>query len=408
VKNWNQPFTFMLFSIWLLSTSPVLAQTCDTLRGTGLTLVDRVEKTMSSYERKAADYNVAIKAADQAYKDRADINEKWPQVILKRDILISSTMTTLGVLADMNAFNKNYQAAGCFESDLATIEADYQQTISPFTSNLVILHQVPDDWRKRYQSDIASSQCKALDQKAKSDDVKGASWAQKYDPLIEAYDIKRASMDKMAATAPDYSNQRNELLSARDKALPGVIGYSDVLNRMFENAKAKRNAGCIAMTDTDLENFRARNDNLLAEIQTKADEMMALETSFPVTPIGPVIEPKPRTVPVETIPTDMTPAPLPVAPAPSVVISAAGPITMRNASGNILCIHQTNTLETVCNFMPGTVRTLTAMEVMVFGGGYWTQNQKYRDMKVCQILNPSSKERIITRSISPGCTPSAQ
>ncbi len=381
------------------------ADECLSLRTIGVGKAAAVESTISTYDSKADVYNQKLKAADAAFALRSEANFEWPQVLTARNSLIVAGEDAKQALSEMNDFNQSFAKAKCFEATPADIEAEYQSAKARFDTNLNILYNVPQSWQARYAKTEKQEQCAALEAKVKLADKNGLEWAAKHDGLLRSYDEAIQAMQGVSFTSVAYQKLRVNLVSSRDQALPGVIGYPGILLALFGGTIEKHNTGCITMSAQNLNQYKRTRDGLLSEIKEKHREMLAIETVFP----APIAEASP--VEVLGLKAETLDKPAPVMSSPTPIVPRTQPkriaLNLFNASGQILCIYNPETRASRCNFMPGTSQQIKAKHLTVFGGGYWSGSGRYLDMKTCHLVSEDATSWTISGGIAAGCQPPA-
>lgn len=381
---------FTLF--FLMSTSLAFAQQdCEAMQAQGSQLAQAAQQRANAYDQYAIAYNATLKEADNIRTQNADMDAAWVKLVAARDQLKQAGEKTLSALATLHDFNLQFVAAGCVSVPTDTINAEYQQSIAPFQSNMVTLAKIPNDWRK-YGANSAKPDkmsCLQLADKMKAIDANGRAFADKFDPLIADYDKKHEQLLLVPDhSKPVYSKLRNQLITARGAALPGVKGYPAVLQAMYDITLRQHAAGCINLNDNAMANYKTNNSQLLAEIKAKLQEMENLEITFP----APTVSRSPS----ESV------AILQVPDIPAGNLD----IRLRNASSSILCLLQDTANEAVCNFFPGQMREVHASQVRVFGGGYWTPEGQYSDMTLCRDFTQVSgdREQIVRMGLEANCS----
>ncbi|PHR60254.1 MAG: hypothetical protein COA47_07590 [Robiginitomaculum sp.] len=382
-----------------------IADECLSLRTIGVGKAAAVETTVASYDAKAEIYNQKLKAADAAFALRSEANFEWPQVLTTRNSLIIAGEAAKRALAEMNGFNQTFAKAKCFAANPADIETEYQSAKARFDTNLNILYKVPQSWQARYAKTDQQEQCAALDTKAKLADKNGLEWAAKYDGLLRSYDQAVKAIHGVSFTAAEYPNLRTSLVIARDQALPGVIGYPDILRTLFGGTLEKHDAGCITMSAVNLDQYKKSRDTLLAEIKQKHSEMLVVETVFPavVSKVKPVQKLGLKNE-IDTLPAPAVNVQIPIT---EIAKPKRLVLNLFNASGQILCVYNPDDRTSRCNFMPGTSRQIQARRLTVFGGGYWSGSGRYLDMKTCHMVSEDATSWTISGGITSGCKPPA-
>lgn len=399
----NVHILILLLSLFLLLFGSVRSAQadCTGLRFVGEGKSEEATEAISNYDRKAGIFNQIIKQADEEFLKTSNVNAIWPQVLLSRNELIEAGFAAKQALREMHDFNKSYLAAGCFKADPNQLKQEFQQSTAIFDSSLAILKSMPEDWQTRYSKVIT---CNALNAQTNQQKQRGAHWAQQYDGLIASYDTAKQNLTGVTLAAPQYASLRTKLITARDQAISGVAGYPEVLTSLHNLQLDKINEDCVAISEQALGQYKARHQSVLAEIRVKYLEMKNLETLHPLAPShvitsaqvkSPVAKPPP---PKATITSKLSNITSPKQPPQS------NPIDMVNRSGQILCIHNPNTNDTTCNFMPNTSRQVQASNLTVFGGGYWSSNRQYNNMTVCHQFAPLPTQIIVTGGVSLGCS----
>lgn len=405
---------------------------CMTERLIGIGKADALDKAMRLYDDKARIYNQNIKHADNAFASGNDMDNIWPQVLIARDQLIKAAEQASLTLDDMNSFSREYLSSGCFDADPDKVEQEYQQTSTTIKTSMQTLAKVPENWQDRYNR---SKICSALNEREQQGQKRGREWADKYDGLIEIYDEARKTASALDPADPGYAKARKNLIDARNNAFPGVAGYPQILADMFDITIMKQNAGCISLTPAQLKSYTDRQSIVKVEIETKSQQMQNLEQDFPVASRQPKAQqpasytPKPQTEPKQAPATQQAETPIirlraspdnnaddnnavDASPSrPAISSASTDPITaeisIRNRSGDILCLFDSNSAQTACDFMAGEVRKITATRIIAFGGGYWSSNGQYMQMKTCRILTPKPQEQAVMSGIDPDCSPAS-
>jgi len=379
---------------------------CTTDRLIGVGKANALDAAMLSYDTKATAYNQSIKAADTAFAANENIDSIWPVVLVARDGLVQAGQTALLALSDMNRFNQQYISSGCFNADAAKLEQEYKNNKSTFDSALQTLGKVPDNWQDRYG---VAAICRTIKTRDEQANIRGAQWSATHDRLISAYDLARKNTLALPNTDPAYPELRKKLILARDQALPGVIGYPEIIGSIFDLTLLNLDNGCFAMTAEALKTYRQQQTTLQAEIRKKLSEMQSIESDFPLVSTL-------STKTLSAVEQTTTPRPSSIKPAPKTpaialrkqaetLPSMAGNISFRNRSGDVLCLFDAISNETLCNLMAGVSRTITSTQITAFGGGYWTPDGKYMEMKTCRILKPSLQKQAILPGKDPQCSP---
>lgn len=380
------------FAFFASVSSAQAQQTCDEMHADGSQIATRAQMQADIYDMHAKSLNQALQQVDKAHNEGGDMDAAWQAVVTNRDQLKTAGTDAIKSLRALHAFNLKYANAGCVPVTDSKINEEFQQSIKPFQANMIKLNNIPDDWRQYKAKPRAqnSETCKKLADNVKTQDANGQAFASKYDPLIAAYDAKYQQLLLVPDhSKPVYAKLRNQVLTARDAAMPGVMGYPAILQVMFDLTIERNNAGCIHMSDEALQGYRRNNKQLHGEIQEKQNQMASLETTFP--PPSPELALRKESE-----------APLVQINKPEPEI---GEIRLRNGSSNILCIAQEGAEEPICNLFPGQMREVHAIKVRVFGGGYWSPDGTYSDMTLCRDFMPipGDKEQYVQPGLESNC-----
>jgi hypothetical protein len=382
---------FWLFLIIASAFSMPAMADCTSMNFIGTSKVDALNKSVANYDQLALEYNQRIKISDTAFTNKTDLDKPWSDVLTSRNKLIKSGNETKIALGDLFEFNKNFISMGCMQSDITAIETEYKQSIARLDNSQQTLSQVPVDWRIRYQKAIS---CEKLNALAKAADTRGRNWSEKYDQLITEFETAMRQLSATPVSDPAYTKLRQKLIQQKKRAIPGVNGYPPRLSAIYDTTIKLQQAGCIALTPAELTSYQSRHQAIMTEIRAKQAQMQNVEQIFPASRATLPTQPKTSTTP-----------PLRTSPEPAVTTppTPMANIHLRNRSGDILCLYIADTKQTLCNFMPNTLRTIKASSVTAFGGGYWAEEGKYMEMKVCRNILPGNTVVQVTRGLDANC-----
>jgi len=393
-------FTKFWFFLIIASgfSMPVMAD-CTSMNFIGASKITQLDNAINSYDQLALQYNQNMNFADTAFAEKTDLNAPWGNVIASRNALIKASDNTKTALGELFTFNKGYISMGCIQADMIAVEAEYKQSIARLDKSQQTLRQVPVDWRIRYQKAIS---CEKLNTLADETDERGRNWSKKYDRVIDEFKIADTQLTEMSVLDPAYAELQQKVIDLKKQALPGVNGYPVILSNIYDATIKLQQKGCIALDPTKLANYQSQHQTVLTEIRTVQSQMQTIKQPSPTTNVAAPQKPKNITMPQLR----SSPEAILTVSAPP-IISAPTPITqtinLRNRSGGILCLYIAQTKQMACDFMPNTLRKVNASSVTAFGGGYWSSDGNYMEMKVCRNILPGNTIVQVTRGLDPDC-----